>query len=148
MVISLQLNYILKTTIKCKQIPVTFLLPISNSSSDLNHSLTPYSLEIQSFWDSNIRINVIRNCVIVLHILVAYLNYISLLNNYLLEIDFNSRTTASELNTFVDEYLQPTTEFNNDMNGKVYKIRTFLRKHFNSEAIVVRVTSITIYMPT
>ena len=52
------------------------------------------------------------------------------------EIDFRSSTTASNLNTFIDNHLQPTTEFNNEMNETVDKICKFLRDHFQPAKVV------------
>ena len=58
-----------------------------------------------------------------------------------LEIDFRSPTTASDLNTFIDNHLQPTTEFNNEMNETVNKICKLLCENIQ-RAEVVKVISI------
>ncbi|XP_028407281.1 2'-5'-oligoadenylate synthase 3-like [Dendronephthya gigantea] len=51
-------------------------------------------------------------------------------------VDFRSRVTATDLNSFIAEELQPTEEFNREMQETVGKICEFLRRHMEPDQIV------------
>ena len=51
-------------------------------------------------------------------------------------MDFRTATTASELNRFIDAELQPSAEFNSEMNEIVDDVCSFLRNHFRPREIV------------
>ena len=51
-------------------------------------------------------------------------------------MDFWSPTTASELNRFIDTQLQPSADFNCEMNQIVDDVCKFLKSHFGPREIV------------
>ena len=61
-------------------------------------------------------------------------------------VDFRSPVTTTDLNRFIDDNLQPTDEFNREMNRSVDRICSFLREHLSPREIV-KVYSI-IYVQT
>ena len=51
-------------------------------------------------------------------------------------VDFRSPVTATELNRFIADKLQPTEEFNYEMQATVGKICSFLQEHMRPNRIV------------
>ena len=44
-------------------------------------------------------------------------------------VNFRDQVSTTDLNKFIDDNLQPTDEFNREMNESVEKICKFLREH-------------------
>ena len=55
---------------------------------------------------------------------------------FLESVDFRSPVTNTDLNRFISDQLQPTEEFNREMQKTVDKICDFLREHMRPNKIV------------